>query len=140
MLTLLVMNIMQTKKGFTLIELLVVIAIIGLLSSVVLASLSTAREKSRDARRLSDIGQFQTALELYADENNGSYPLTAAGLDQLVTDGFMPSRPTDPQGNDYTYTSADGSTYCLSIDLERTGAIPDTNTDCDAGANFSINP
>ncbi len=51
---------MKNTKGFTLIELLVVIAIIGILSSVVLASLSTARAKSRDARRISDIGQMQT--------------------------------------------------------------------------------
>ena len=53
------------KKGFTLIELLVVIAIIGILASVVLASLNSARKKSRDARRVADIKQIQLALELY---------------------------------------------------------------------------
>lgn len=64
------------NKGFTLIELLVVIAIIGLLSSVVLASLNTARAKGRDAKRLSDIKQLQIALELYLDDN-GSYPVSS---------------------------------------------------------------
>lgn len=61
------------RKGFTLIELLVVIAIIGLLSSVVLASLSTARSRARDATRASDIHQIQVALELYYTAN-GYYP------------------------------------------------------------------
>ena len=57
------------NQGFTLIELLVVIAIIGLLSSVVLASLNSARIKARDAKRLSDMNQIHLALELYYDEN-----------------------------------------------------------------------
>lgn len=69
----------STKRGFTLIELLVVIAIIGLLSSVILASLTTARRKARDARRISDMKQIQTALELYFDAN-GSYPNPNGGV------------------------------------------------------------
>ncbi len=69
----------NTKKGFTLIELLVVIAIIGILSSVVLASLSTARQKSRDAKRISDIGQVQLALELFFDRVQ-SYPSTTPSI------------------------------------------------------------
>jgi prepilin-type N-terminal cleavage/methylation domain-containing protein len=63
----------HTVRGFTLIELLVVIAIIGLLSSVVLASLNTARMKARDAKRMADIRQIQNALELYYDVH-GYYP------------------------------------------------------------------
>jgi type IV pilus assembly protein PilA len=68
---------LNNKKGFTLIELLVVIAIIGILSSVVLASLSTARAKSRDARRIADIDQLRTALEVYFDSAS-TYPTTTA--------------------------------------------------------------
>lgn len=64
-------------SGFTLIELLVVIAIIGLLSSVVLASLNTARAKGRDAKRVSDLNTINTALEFYYDDNGG-YPNTGA--------------------------------------------------------------
>lgn len=63
----------ERRKGFTLIELLVVIAIIALLSSVVLTSLSTARMKSRDARRISDIRQIAIAISMYADAN-GAFP------------------------------------------------------------------
>ncbi|MFT5179891.1 MAG: prepilin-type N-terminal cleavage/methylation domain-containing protein [Candidatus Paceibacteria bacterium] len=64
---------MINKKGFTLIELLVVIAIIGLLSSVVLASLNTARARGNDAKRLSEMRSIMTALELYYNDN-GRYP------------------------------------------------------------------
>jgi len=61
------------KGGFTLIELLVVIAIIGILSSVVLASLNSARSKARDSKRLADVKQLQIALEFFYDQN-GAYP------------------------------------------------------------------
>ena len=64
---------LQKSTGFTLIELLVVIAIIGILAAVVLVSLNSARQKSRDAKRLADIRQIQTALELYYNDNSG-YP------------------------------------------------------------------
>lgn len=63
----------STTRGFTLIELLVVISIISLLSSVVLASLNSARARARDAQRSSDVRQMQLALELYRN-TNGGYP------------------------------------------------------------------
>lgn len=56
--------------GFTLIELLVVISIISLLSSIVLASLRTARVKARDVKRIEDLQQIKTALELYFNDHN----------------------------------------------------------------------
>ncbi|XKT75453.1 MAG: type II secretion system protein [Patescibacteria group bacterium UBA2103] len=62
------------RKGFTLIELLVVVAIIGMLSSVVLSSLNTARANTRDARRYADLRQIANALELYY-QANGRYPI-----------------------------------------------------------------
>jgi len=63
------------QKSFTLIELLVVITIIGLLSSVVLVSLNSARTKTRDAKRIAEVKQLMTALELYYD-SNGHYPIS----------------------------------------------------------------
>ncbi len=68
-----VTGLIKVNKGFTLIELLVVIAIIGLLSSVVLASLSAARMKARDSRRLVDMAQITKALEMYFSDK-GQYP------------------------------------------------------------------
>ena len=98
----------QTSRGFTLIELLVVIAIIGILSSVVLASLNSARQKSRDSRRIADVRQLQTAFELYYDSNQ-SYPVlgTAGNADSVsgVAGTYVPNIPVGPQGEHYTYLS-----------------------------------
>lgn len=119
------------KRGFTLIELLVVIAIIGILSSIVLASLNSARQKGRDARRLADVKQIQLALELYYDAN-GQYP-TALSVASVVTPGYIsvvPSDPSSPAGSPIPYaytglsTSVGGATcssYHIGASLETSG-------------------
>jgi prepilin-type N-terminal cleavage/methylation domain-containing protein len=63
----------RARRGFTLIELLVVIAIIGILSSVVLASLNTARSKGNYAAVKSNLATIQTQAELYYDSNGNAY-------------------------------------------------------------------
>lgn len=103
---------MRNAKGFTLIELLVVIAIIGVLSSVVLASLTAARNRANDAKRVQDLRQVQRALEVFASDNNGQYPSTGGGYrsqctswgghtPQNVVPGLSPTYisrlPADPQ-------------------------------------------
>src|SRR3989344_4961570 len=95
------------KRGFTSIELLVVIAIIGILSSIVLASLNSARKKGRDARRVSDIKQLQLALELSYDAV-GAYPL-ALNTAALVTPGYIAAIPVDPTSSfGYAYAALVG--------------------------------
>ena len=86
------------RSGFTLIELLVVIAIIGVLASIVLASLNNARRKSRDARRVTDVKQLQLALELYFD-SVGQYPATLS----LTVPLYIPVEPKDPIGVAVSY-------------------------------------
>jgi prepilin-type N-terminal cleavage/methylation domain-containing protein len=110
-------KILKTKqKGFTLIELLVVIAIIGLLASVVLLALNSARQKSRDAKRLADVRQIASALELYFNDNN-AYPGALASLTGTWL-GSLPTFPTPADGCNtasYSYTAqaSNASTYAL---------------------------
>jgi len=107
----------NTKRGFTLIELLVVIAIIGILSSVVLASLGTAREKARDATRISDMKNIQLALELYFDSNQ-TYPITGAApyvAPAVLVGTYIPIIPTSPPGAaNYRYLGLSDLASCAA--------------------------
>lgn len=140
----------MNKRGFTLIELLVVIAIIGLLSTLAVVALGSARLKARDSKRLADLKQIQTSLELYYTDKN-AYPIVAAsttlgtytGSTASCLDGtgfhaagactnpYMGQVPSDPTGtadaggtgtNIYTYGPAGGtgSTYVITAELEGT--------------------
>lgn len=125
------------KKGFTLIELLVVIAIIGILSSVVLASLNSARKKSRDARRIADIKQIQLALELYFDASS-TYPAALADLAPT----YIAAVPADPLASvgAYKYCRASATFYHAGAILEDTdnpaldSDIDETSDGCTAGS------
>lgn len=121
-------GIQASQRGFTLIELLVVIAIIGILASVVLASLDTARSKARDAIRLSDMKQINYALDLFFLET-GRYPGPTDGVPdtgQIIGVGnaidtalqpYLDPVPQDPKhdaGNGAT--PAAGSIYFYAYD------------------------
>jgi prepilin-type N-terminal cleavage/methylation domain-containing protein len=124
-------RIIGRNKGFTLIELLVVIAIIGILSSVVLASLNTARRKARDARRVSDVKNLQLALELQADDNNGNY---AATLQELVDDGYISAVALDPLTDVAPFYASLGAEYHIGVTMEDTASMPDNDADCSSVA------
>ena len=113
---------MNQNKGFTLIEMLVVVAIIGLLSSVVLTGLGTARVKARDARRLSDVRHIQNALEIYYSDNDVYPTLAVAGPVEGATD--MTSLQRDPQVGSYYYLSTNSNqNYTLGTCLEKARSV-----------------
>lgn len=113
----------NNKKAFTLIELLVVVAIIGLLATLSAGALGEARSRSRDAKRVSNIKQIHTALELYFNEK-GSYPTSTSGIEDYMKN--IPTAPTPPDGsctanqNSYTYNQdLNGDSYHLTYCLGR---------------------
>ncbi|MEK7480646.1 MAG: prepilin-type N-terminal cleavage/methylation domain-containing protein [Patescibacteria group bacterium] len=129
-------------RGFTIIELLIVMALIALLASLVLATIGSTRERSRDARREADIKEIQNALDLYSVTNR-AFPICASEVVingesdclsvQLIAVGAAGQVATDPSGKAsgvcgnpanyvYCYVS-DGRTYELRYNLE-TSSIP----------------
>ncbi|MFH1430373.1 MAG: type II secretion system protein [Candidatus Uhrbacteria bacterium] len=102
---------MRQRKGFTLIELLVVIAIIGLLATLAVIAVSSARVKARDARRVSDIKQIQSALDLYATDKSG-YP--HLGIDSALELGTGEATCIDSSVNGFVGTCTSGELVYMS--------------------------
>ena len=137
-------NDAKFRKGFTLIELLVVVAIIGLLATLAVVALGSARERARDAKRMADARNIQTALELYYTDQ-ADYPTQAIVQDvatYFLCNGAtrvweatntcttaeplliaVPDMPTDDATDVFNYTSADGSDYSIYFVLE--GSVGD---------------
>jgi len=133
------------KQGFTLVELLVVIAIIGLLSTLSIVALNSARARSRDARRVADVKQIQTALEMYFNDA-ASYPAAVASGTSIAYDTgigtttYMQVVPTPPTPDDgctgsveYSYTQTGSGAsytleYCLGADTSGISAALNTAT------------
>lgn len=106
----------HTQRGFTIMEMLLVIFIIGVLSTIVITGLSSARMKARDDERVADLAQLQLALEMYYNACGRQYPQLEATESMLVgtendgcptgvTLGSFIDVATDPSGtaNEYQY-------------------------------------
>jgi prepilin-type N-terminal cleavage/methylation domain-containing protein len=128
------MKLLKKEKGFTLIELLVVVAIIGILATVVLSSLSSAKVRAQDAQRKSDLNQIRTAITSYAIDNNLPFNLENSGCgsggnargwydqdygatngsiqDCLVDGGHLSLEINDPLRNQ-SFSNSDASRYMV---------------------------
>lgn len=148
------------KNGFTLIELLVVIALIGILSTLVLANLNSARERSRDVQRKSDLRNIQTALRLYYNDvggfpaSNSSYLILGCGSGGISacswgsawtkgTTTYMSILPSDPlPSQSYRYTQTDSDTYliegCLENISDDKGVTTTDTTWCSSGWKYQV--
>ncbi|MBX4191544.1 MAG: prepilin-type N-terminal cleavage/methylation domain-containing protein [Candidatus Doudnabacteria bacterium] len=141
------MNLNSKNYGFTLVELLVVIAIIGILAAVVMTSLNSARSKSRDARRLADVRQVMTSMEVYFNDN-GAYPTEDgnghpdASLGGPAFSTYLATYPSYPLPSgtgctmtDYNYSYISDLEYTIEFCLEGEsgGFSPGNHTATQAG-------
>jgi len=105
----------KKSKGFTLIELLVVIAIIGLLSTLAAVSLNSARAKARDAKRVSDVKQLSTVIQMQAiNSAQGTYDILPDGCDEAGE--LTINCGTDFGGENWTaFADPSGETECNGL-------------------------
>lgn len=120
----------KINKGFTLIELLVVISIIGILTTLVAVNLNAFREKAREVERKSDLSQYRTALEYYANNHDSLYPVVHTppvkeAAETLCGATFLnmnaTSCPIDPLTPDHSYyylSDLNGTVYLLWVKSE----------------------
>lgn len=143
---------MNKKSGYTLIEMLMVVAIIGMLASSILIGLGSSRAKARDTRRITDLKNVQTVLELYYSKYN-SYPkmAEAIGTDETLTwtelsnilisketglnANKIPGDPLKSSGWTYYY-GTNGQSYVLGAKLETKDQSLDDDLD---GTIFGVN-
>lgn len=148
-------------SGFTLIELLVVISIIGLLATLMVANLNSARSRARDAARKSDLKNISTALRLYFNDKNvypannvsgsilgcgatGTSICTWGGQWAVGNTTYMEILPKDPiAGQTYFYTvgaTLDSFTLasCLENQSDTSGVVTTNTTWCPSGWQYQI--
>lgn len=128
------------KTGFTLIELLVVIAIIGILATIITTSLTSARAKGRDAKRVSDVNNIALALKTYYADN-----LVYPGNLSALVPNYLPKLPTDPYNSaSYNYAplgtglASSCTSFHLGTSLEASSTALSNAVSASAGQTCGI--
>ena len=133
-------------RGFTLIEILIVIAIIGILATIIIVFLNSARVSAKNSERTTDVRTIKTGLEMYANDHGGNYPSTMTGggggggtrqtyglnpcastgivgrtdwIPGIVSGGYISKLPSDPDGlaiNTTDTTAGCNNTYMYTSD------------------------
>ena len=124
------------NRGFTLIELLVVIAIIGILATLLLLQLNIARQKARDVKRIADITQIRTAIELYFEVNDFAYPpdISSASLGKYMKSGVVPGDPLGGTSYFYGFSGSPVTKYQVYAKLELKSSALNSDDDIDGSS------
>lgn len=126
----------QNRLGFSLVELLVVIAIIGTLSALLMANFMGARERARDAQKISDLYTLKNALRMYYNDKQ-SYPPSGGANMECYSGGagclgtvLAPYVPGIVSSIGYTYAQTDAAAdgFYLKVGLEAGAGDEDINS------------
>lgn len=135
------MKLKRYQSGFTLIELLVIISIIGFLVAAVMLYLSQSRQKSRDAKRVADVKQISSALDLF-NSHCGSYPIEASVIPLDATQRLFTGSAAGCGDKSGTGTNGGiGATASGTTIVQQFVAapLPADSATCATGSNNSYN-
>lgn len=112
-------NSWRNGSGFTFVELMIVVAIIGMLSTFFVTQYPAIQRRSRDSERRSDIKQYQTGMETYANRNNGNYLAATGNIVSQCTALGLSNCSDDPDTTRHYQVNSTTAQYVIWARLEQ---------------------